>query len=424
MSADQNGSDEFDDLVEAVVERIKHDDEIDIGDRPTLTRRSTLAGLLGLSTGAGLASMTGDAQAAGESWSNASGQIGTDSNPLSEVNAETVNAKTATAQSVSARDVNNIKDSKADGTGVQAAIDSLPASGGKVRVLHQQSISTSETVNLPNDGMALEGASRGASSSTDHGTRIDATGSGSVALLIGDTDATHFDTTLRDITVIGGDQGIESYVNDSLIERVAVVNPVNDGILIAGPDPGSEGNHHTVNDIVVRDANRGLKFYSNDSTVRDPRIFSCTRGVNWGGGANQMFGGNIYGCTDYGVAVESSTRGYVNGGVWQNAGALADLLLRPAVGDIKRWKFHGVHFQGPTPDESPSAKVRVEAPDAGHEVQATFTNCTFEDGCPAFDVTDSAGTINIRVRDSYVGNQSNSPTGVTFTDCFGPASVV
>jgi len=84
-SHDDGGNEEFERLVQAVKRELKDDDEFG-SDPHTMTRRASLGALLGLGGGFGLAGMTGNAQAAGESWGSASGTIGTDSSPLQAAN--------------------------------------------------------------------------------------------------------------------------------------------------------------------------------------------------------------------------------------------------------------------------------------------------------------------------------------------------
>jgi len=79
------GNEEFERLVQAVKHELKNDDEFG-GDRNVMTRRASLGALLGLGGGFGLAGMTGNAEAAGESWGSASGTVGTDASPLAGLN--------------------------------------------------------------------------------------------------------------------------------------------------------------------------------------------------------------------------------------------------------------------------------------------------------------------------------------------------
>lgn len=83
---------EFERLVQAVKRELKNDDEFG-GDENVITRRGALGALLGLGSGAGLAGMTGNARAAGENFANSSGTIGTDSQPLSEVNVQNLHSQ-------------------------------------------------------------------------------------------------------------------------------------------------------------------------------------------------------------------------------------------------------------------------------------------------------------------------------------------
>ncbi len=84
-SHDDGGNEEFERLVQAVKRELRADSEF-AGDRNVITRRGALGALLGLGSGAGLATMTGNVEAAGESWGSASGTVGTDANPLAGLN--------------------------------------------------------------------------------------------------------------------------------------------------------------------------------------------------------------------------------------------------------------------------------------------------------------------------------------------------
>jgi len=108
MSTDSDGShngsgnEEFERLVQAVKRELKDDDEFNLGERNVISRRGALAGLLGAGSGLGIVSMTGDVQAAGEDFSNASGTVGTDSKPLTEVNVKQAHMQSATATDIDA----------------------------------------------------------------------------------------------------------------------------------------------------------------------------------------------------------------------------------------------------------------------------------------------------------------------------------
>jgi len=99
MGADQTpdptalDDDQLDDLLDALAERAAKRDDLNLPGSGA-SRRGVLAGLLGLggaAAGAGVASAIGES----ESYGNASGVVGTDSEPLNEANVQDLHAQDA-----------------------------------------------------------------------------------------------------------------------------------------------------------------------------------------------------------------------------------------------------------------------------------------------------------------------------------------
>lgn len=103
MSTDSNGSndgdgnEEFERLVQAVKRELQ-DDGIGTG---KIGRRTVLGAIATAGIGGGIIGSSGTARAAGEDFSNASGTVGTDSQPLSEINSTRGHFQSLTSTDIS-----------------------------------------------------------------------------------------------------------------------------------------------------------------------------------------------------------------------------------------------------------------------------------------------------------------------------------